>query len=717
MEFISNVDLYGWQETIYYIGLVVAAIFVLLGLDDLVWDFLSIFLRKPSAKIPLKDLDAKPPKLIALMIAAWKEDAVIEQVIDHLVATAQYPRSMYHIFLGVYPNDDPTIQAAYRLAEKYPHLHVVINHAPGPTSKADNLNNILKHIAAFEIDHNWEFASVTVHDSEDVVHPYEFKLTNYLMDSHEVLQFPVFPLQPFPRLGNIFSTMTLGTYSDEFAENHYRIMSVRDRTGAFVPSAGTGFVLSKNVIRKYQGQELFPEHSLTEDYKLSLTFAQDGIKTHYVLEKVPRVNQHGHYVWEYISTRSRFPDTFRAAVRQKTRWIYGITMQSFALKDIRKSKGLTRTGRYFMYKDLKAKIGNLAILPGYLVFLYFLTSLFFPIPVMYPRGSFSWTLCLILTGMMLERQMLRGIAVRHVYGWRSAFIACLFPPLMPFRWVWGNVLNMTATLRAWKQKIFGSGRAKAKTRKPAWNKTDHEFIEQAALNRFYRNIGDVLLEKQYITSKTLRLALQIAKLEKKKLGDVLIKRGWVEEEQVMRALAFVQHTVFLPCGADLINQEFRRYFERKFLERFRILPVLKMAGGFVMAFTQDSPAEGKRVLEEKWGLKIIPVYTTRAAVDEGLPILYGERDDTYRCRIICGLHGGKMITSEQAVLALAYRHLYANEKELLQQMGLYREDILGDEYTCSLSMGEKEKKGILTILSIGKNWVRNFWNRKNSKEK
>ena len=70
MEFISNGDLYGWQETIYYIGLVVAAIFVLLGLDDLVWDFLSIFLRKPSAKIPLKDLDAKPPKLIALMIAA-----------------------------------------------------------------------------------------------------------------------------------------------------------------------------------------------------------------------------------------------------------------------------------------------------------------------------------------------------------------------------------------------------------------------------------------------------------------------------------------------------------------------------------------------------------------------------------------------------------------------------------------------------------------------
>ena len=40
------------------------------------------------------------------------------------------------------------------------------------------------------------------------------------------------------------------------------------------------------------------------------------------------------------------------------------------------------------------------------------------------------------------------------------------------------------------------------------------------------------------------------------------------------------------------------------MERFRVLPVLKMEGGFVIAFTQDSPAEGKRVLEEKWVYKL-----------------------------------------------------------------------------------------------------------------
>ncbi len=710
MEFLGSADLYVWQQTIYFTGLVVAGIFILLGLDDLLWDILSIFLRKPAARIPLKDLDEKQPRLLALMIAAWKEDAVIEQVIDHLVATAQYPRSMYHIFLGVYPNDNPTIEAANRLAGKYPNLHVVINHAPGPTSKADNLNNILRYIAEFEKERNWEFVSFTIHDSEDVVHPYEFKLTNYLMDSHEVLQFPVFPLQPFPRWGNIFSTMTLGTYSDEFAENHYRIMSVRDRTGAFVPSAGTGFVLSKNIIQKFRGRELFPEHSLTEDYKLSLTFAQEGIQTHYVLEKVPRVNSHGRYVWEYISTRSRFPDTFQAAVRQKTRWIYGITMQSFRLRDIRKSKNLTRTGRYFMYKDLKAKVGNLAILPGYLVFLYFVAYFFLNLPVMYPKFSVSWYLMVVLTGMMLERQFLRGIAVRHIYGWRSAIIACFFPPLMPFRWVWGNILNMTATMKAWKQKLLGRGKSKVKAKKPAWNKTDHAFIEQIALNRFYRNIGDVLLEKQYITPKALQLALKIAKLEKKKLGDVLIQRGWASEEQVMRALAFVQHTVFLSCGADLMNQEFRRFFNRSFLEQFRVLPILKIEKGFVMAFTQDSPAEGRQILEEKWGLKILPVYTTRSAVDEGIPIIFGEKDSNYRCQIICGLHSLKMITSEQAVLAFAYRHLFSDEKELLHHMGLYKEDILREKTTCPMEVS-KYKKPIYRLVDQAKEVFQYFWSR------
>lgn len=118
---------------------------------------------------------------------------------------------MYHIFLGVYPNDPETIAVAQDLAERHLNVHVIINAKPGPTCKADNVNHVLNRIRNFEIEHSWKFASITIHDSEDVVHPYEFKLTNYLIDRYPAFQFPVFPLQPLPRLNNFFSNLTSGT--------------------------------------------------------------------------------------------------------------------------------------------------------------------------------------------------------------------------------------------------------------------------------------------------------------------------------------------------------------------------------------------------------------------------------------------------------------------------------------------------------------------------
>jgi len=39
----------------------------------------------------------------------------------------------------------------------------------------------------FEKEHFCRFAAVTVHDSEDVVHPYEFKVTNFLVDQYDAL--------------------------------------------------------------------------------------------------------------------------------------------------------------------------------------------------------------------------------------------------------------------------------------------------------------------------------------------------------------------------------------------------------------------------------------------------------------------------------------------------------------------------------------------------
>jgi len=96
------------STTVYVIGLIVAVGMILFNIDDVIWDIVYLFSVKRHGKeerLPVAMLDDLPPKLLAIMIAAWHEENVLGQVIDHMISTVHYPRSMYHVFLGVYPND------------------------------------------------------------------------------------------------------------------------------------------------------------------------------------------------------------------------------------------------------------------------------------------------------------------------------------------------------------------------------------------------------------------------------------------------------------------------------------------------------------------------------------------------------------------------------------------------------------------------------------
>lgn len=123
------------SEILYILGFVLVVFFIITGLDDFVWDIFALIKSRSNQekKIDIKELDTVPLKLIAVMIAAWKEENVLESVIDTIVMSQNYPESMYHIFLGVYPNDIETLAIARKLESKYSNIHCVINYKEGPT--------------------------------------------------------------------------------------------------------------------------------------------------------------------------------------------------------------------------------------------------------------------------------------------------------------------------------------------------------------------------------------------------------------------------------------------------------------------------------------------------------------------------------------------------------------------------------------------------------
>ena len=76
-------------------------------------------------ELDFNELRNTPPKMLAVTIAAWHEANVIGNVITNFINTTDYPKSMYHLFVGVYPNDPETIAAVEAVSEVFPNVHAV----------------------------------------------------------------------------------------------------------------------------------------------------------------------------------------------------------------------------------------------------------------------------------------------------------------------------------------------------------------------------------------------------------------------------------------------------------------------------------------------------------------------------------------------------------------------------------------------------------------
>jgi adsorption protein B len=122
-----------------------AAIWFLVGgIDDLLIDVIfavrltATRFRSTPLQPCVADENASPR--IAIYVAAWDESAVIGAMLR--TALSRFDYGAYRIYVGVYPNDRATIDAAAAVAQTDPRLRIVIGNLPGPTTKAGCLNTI-----------------------------------------------------------------------------------------------------------------------------------------------------------------------------------------------------------------------------------------------------------------------------------------------------------------------------------------------------------------------------------------------------------------------------------------------------------------------------------------------------------------------------------------------------------------------------------------------
>lgn len=410
-----------------------------------VWRGLTVYSRYPRA-FASYFVFKKDPGFLAILVPAWDESAVIASMLKSTLDRLDYDD--YRIFVGYYRNDPATAAAIASVDDS--RVEPVLVDADGPTTKADCLNHLYDALVAHEAKTERSAKAVVLHDAEDVVHPYELRIFDGLIDRAALIQLPVHPL-PDPH-----SRWVSGHYCDEFAEAHTKELVVREAVGAAIPLAGVRCAVARKPLAEIaamQGGKPFAGNSMTEDYELGLRIGALGLKTIFV--RIPaRPGERG-----VVSSRGHFPSTVGGAVRQKARWLGGIALTGW--DRLGWNGGLGE--RWMRMRDRRGPLAALLLLAAYSAALlwsqiWLAEALGAPID-----ARLDPTLVVLLTinaWLLAWRVLMRAHFTASAYGAKEGLLS------IPRMFV-GNVIAMLAAARAISLHIGGGARQ--------WDKTDHMF--------------------------------------------------------------------------------------------------------------------------------------------------------------------------------------------------------------------------------------------------
>ncbi len=411
--------------------------FLIGAVDDLVFDGLWIFYRlkrkffvySRHKRATVETLgDPAPDGRMAIFVPAWNEAPVIGAMLERCLR--QWKTSAYRIYVGCYPNDRATIAAVAATASSGSEkLRLVICRQNGPTTKADCLNHLWDALCQDEIEEKSNYTAVVLHDAEDLVHPQELRLLAHLIGRAALVQLPVIPRRATR------SRWVAGHYGDEFAELHGKQMVMREALGASIPSAGVGCAFARDALLKLSVKtkgKPFDARSMTEDYELGLKLTEGNSRGIFARLR----DRHG----QLVATQEFFPEKLGDAIRQKSRWIAGISLSGW--DRLGWNKGWREN--WMRLRDRKATMAAIVLAIAYVAVILTAILLLAEMLDVYrlqPVSEFLKILLFVNAGSLMWRQMLKSCFVFALYGLREALLS------MP-RTVVANLINILAAWRA-----------------------------------------------------------------------------------------------------------------------------------------------------------------------------------------------------------------------------------------------------------------------------
>ena len=104
----------------------------------------------------------------------------------------------------------------------------------------------------------------------------------------------------------------------------------------------------------------------------------------------------------------------------------------------------------------------------------------------------------------------------------------------------------------------------------------------------FKKIGDILIEQGYINQSQLTQALEEQKLTGEKIGEVLIKKGWLSQEELDFALGAQKGIARFDLSNYIIEPPVIKLVPEDFARKYMLIPVFLVENTLTVAMSEPS---------------------------------------------------------------------------------------------------------------------------------
>jgi adsorption protein B len=280
-----------------------------------------------------------------------------------------------------------------------------------------------------------------------------------------------------------------------------------------------------------------------------------------------------------VATREYFPRRFGTAVRQRTRWVTGIALQTWERYGWR---GNWRT-RYWFWRDRKGLVASPLGLLTNAVFVAGMVDL-----IRSTAEHRPWTfavnnpvvvaLCFLTLLIQCFRILLRAFCVGRIFGWGFAMG-------VPLRVFHANLINCFASLRA----LWRYTKARIHKRPLVWLKTEHAYPTGDLLQLERRDLSEVLIACGLLTEQDL-MGLQVDLGNEAGLADQLLALELISEDDLCHAISLQAGVPSTQIDVRRVKRHVVRSLPAHIEKRFGVMPFQVEQGRMLLAGTRVPPS-------------------------------------------------------------------------------------------------------------------------------